>query len=62
MTNALSFEEGAEISPSFPPVIEAFQHALKLAPNSTKTLNNLGNVYLSLQKTDLAEKEFTHEF
>jgi tetratricopeptide (TPR) repeat protein len=38
--------------------IEAFQHALKLVPNSTKSLNNLGNAYLSLHKPDFAEREF----
>jgi tetratricopeptide (TPR) repeat protein len=38
---------------------DAFQHALTLAPNSTKTHNNLGNLYVAQQKVDLAEKEFT---
>ena len=36
----------------------AFQHALKLAPNSAKTHNNLGNVYAAQKRIDLAEKEF----
>jgi tetratricopeptide (TPR) repeat protein len=38
--------------------LEAFEHALKLAPNSAKTRNNLGNVYVAQKKIDLAEKEF----
>lgn len=38
--------------------IAAFQKALQLGPNSTKTLNNLGNVYIAQKKPDLAEKEF----
>src|ERR1043166_32411 len=29
----------------FANALDAFQYALKLAPSSTKTLNNLGNVY-----------------
>ena len=37
---------------------EAFQLALKLAPNSATTHNNLGNLYVSQQRSDLAEKEF----
>ncbi len=39
--------------------LDAFQQALKLAPDSTKTHNNLGNLYVTQQKLDLAEKEFT---
>ena len=39
--------------------LEAFQHALNLASNSTKTRNNLGNLYVAQQKFDLAEQEFT---
>ena len=31
--------------------LEAFQHALKIDPNSTKTANNLGNLYVSPRKT-----------
>ena len=38
--------------------MEAFHHALKLAPNSAKTRTNLGNVYVAQGKPDLAEKEF----
>ena len=38
--------------------LEAFQSALKFSPHSTKTRNNLGNVYVALRKIDLAEKEF----
>ena len=36
-----------------------FSMRSKLAPNSTKTHNNLGNLYFAQQKFDLAEKEFT---
>jgi len=38
--------------------LDAFQHALKLDLNSTKTRNNLANLYVVQQKPDLAEKEF----
>ena len=38
--------------------LDAFQHALKLAPHSAKTHNNLGNTYVAAEKLDLAEKEF----
>jgi len=38
--------------------LDAFQHALKLDLNSTKTHNNLANLYVVQQKPDLAEKEF----
>jgi len=38
--------------------LEAFQHALKIDPNSTKTANNLGNLYVSQGKLDLAGREF----
>jgi len=38
--------------------LEAFQHALRLAPNSAETHNNLGNVYVAQKKIELAEKEF----
>ena len=38
--------------------LEAFQHALKLDTHSTRTRNNLGNVYVAERKPDLAEKEF----
>ena len=36
----------------------ALQHALTLDPNSKKTRNNLGNVYVAQEKPELAEKEF----
>jgi tetratricopeptide (TPR) repeat protein len=42
----------------YPDALAAFQKALTLAPNSTKTRNNLGNVYVATQKLDLAEKQF----
>jgi len=38
--------------------IAAFQKALQLAPHSTKTLNNLGNVYVAQNMPDLAANEF----
>ena len=38
--------------------LEAFQHALKIDTNSTKTCNNLGNLYVAQGRLDLAEKEF----
>jgi len=38
--------------------LAAFQQALKIAPNSTKTLVNLGNVYVAGKDPDQAEKEF----
>jgi tetratricopeptide (TPR) repeat protein len=38
--------------------LAAFDKALKLSPNSTKTHNNLGDFFLSQKKPDLAEKEF----
>ncbi len=38
--------------------VSAFQQALQLSPNSAKTHNNLGNVYVAQKKFDLAEKEF----
>ena len=39
--------------------VDAFNHALKLAPDATKIRNNLGNLYFAQEKFDLAEKEFT---
>jgi len=42
----------------YPNALDAFHRALQLAPSSTKTHNNLGNVYLAEKKPDLAEKEF----
>lgn len=42
----------------YPDALAAFQKALQLAPNSTKTHNNLGNVYIAQKMMDLAEKEF----
>src|SRR5260370_20099483 len=37
--------------------LEAFQHALKLEPNSTRARNNIGNVYVAHGTFDLAEQE-----
>jgi tetratricopeptide (TPR) repeat protein len=42
----------------FAGAVAAFQAALKIAPNSTKTHINLGNVFMAQRKPDLAEKEF----
>jgi len=42
----------------FPRALEAFQHALQLAPNSTRTRNSIANVYVAQGKLDLAEQEF----
>jgi tetratricopeptide (TPR) repeat protein len=41
----------------FPSALEAFQHALKLAPNSPRTRNSIANVYVVQGKLDLAEHE-----
>ena len=38
--------------------LDAFQHALNIAPASTKTHNNLGDLYVAEQKLDLAQHEF----
>jgi len=42
----------------FAQAIAALQKALQVSPASTKIHNNLGNIYIAMQKTDLAEKEF----
>ena len=42
----------------YPRAQEAFEHAVKLAPNSTKARNNLANVDIALGQPGLAEKEF----
>src|SRR3984893_7964639 len=39
----------------FPGALEAFQHALQLAPNSMRTRNSIANVYVEQGKLDLAE-------
>ncbi len=39
--------------------LDAFQHALRVEPNSTRTCNNLGNLYVAQEKLDLAEQEFS---
>src|SRR5438445_1624767 len=41
----------------FPGALEAFQHALRLAPNSTRTRNSIANVYVARGKLALAEQE-----
>jgi tetratricopeptide (TPR) repeat protein len=42
----------------YPNALAAFQQALQLSPNATKTHNNLGNIYVAQKRLDLAEKEF----
>jgi tetratricopeptide (TPR) repeat protein len=42
----------------FPAAVEAFQHALQLAPNSTRTRNSIASVHVAQGKLDLAEQEF----
>ena len=42
----------------YPAAIESFDHALRLNPRSTKTLNNLGNAYAAQKEWDLAQNEF----
>ena len=41
----------------FSGALEALQHALKFAPNSTRTRNSMANVYVAQGKLDLAEQE-----
>jgi tetratricopeptide (TPR) repeat protein len=38
--------------------IDSFNHALRLNPHSTKTLNNLGNTYAAQKEWQLAQSEF----
>lgn len=38
--------------------IDSFNHALRLNPRSTKTLNNLGNAYAAQKEWGLAQSEF----
>ena len=42
--------------------LQSFQQALKLDSNSTRTHNNIGNLYVAQEKLDLAEKEFRKGF
>ena len=42
----------------FANALAAFQKAIKLDPNSIKTHNNLGNLYVSEGKIALGEQEF----
>ena len=42
----------------YPAAIDAFEHALRLNPRSTKTHNNLGNAYAAQKQWNLAEREF----
>lgn len=42
----------------YPAAIDSFEHALHLNPNSTRTLNNLGNTYAAQRQWDLAGREF----
>src|SRR6201998_477643 len=41
----------------YPGALEAFQHALKLEPNSTRARNSIANVYVAQGKLDLAEQQ-----
>ena len=43
---------------NFADAISAFGHALRLSPNSTKTLNNLGNTYAAEKQFDMAQREY----
>jgi tetratricopeptide (TPR) repeat protein len=43
---------------NFAAALDAFQHALKLNPASSRTKINIGNLYAAQQKLDPAEKEF----
>ena len=43
---------------NYPDALAAFQKALQLNPRSTRTLNNIGNLYVAQQQPDLAEKQF----
>src|SRR6266542_1994409 len=43
---------------NYPAALDAFQHALTLDSRSTKTHNNLANLYASAGKNELAEAEF----
>ncbi|MDE3187032.1 MAG: tetratricopeptide repeat protein [Acidobacteriota bacterium] len=54
--NLLGIIKGNE--QDYPGAIAAFQKALQLAPNSTRTHNNLGNIYVAQKRGELAEKEF----
>lgn len=38
--------------------VEALKHALQIAPNSAKTLVNLGNIYVAQKQIPLAEQQF----
>jgi tetratricopeptide (TPR) repeat protein len=42
----------------YPGALDAFQHALKLDPNSPRTRNSIGSVYVAQGKLDLAAEEF----
>jgi tetratricopeptide (TPR) repeat protein len=42
----------------YPGALDAFRHALKLAPNSARTRNDLGNVYMAQGQLELAAQEF----
>jgi len=43
---------------NFPDAIDAFEHALRLKPESSKTLNNIGKAYAAQQQWAPAEREF----
>ncbi len=54
--NLLGILEGG--AQDYPAAQAAFEKALQLDPNSTKTHSNLGNLYAAQKKFDLAEKQF----
>lgn len=43
---------------NFDAAFDAFEHALKLNPSSSRTKINLGNLFIAQQKLDLAENKF----
>jgi len=54
--NMLGMIEGQQ--QDFAGATDSFQRALKLKPNSPRTHNNLGGLFVADKKPDLAEKEF----
>ena len=42
---------------NFDAAVDAFQHALRIKPGSSRTRTNLGNVYAAERRFDLAERE-----
>lgn len=54
--NLLGIIEGQQHN--YADAIATFDKALKIAPNSTKTRNNLANIFVAEKQFDLAEKQF----